>query len=176
MNGFLIFTKIFRMKALKHIFFFGIFFIGFRAQSQVTFHPTVFAGYEYQNSNFGEVGARFIFLKNDNVLYRVSGSALMGKVNGEFAVLPKFQGDILLNFEKNVDIQHSYYLLAGAEVTPQFVAPKAGISLFGIIDFTGGYAFQLGNSQLNDRVMEGLNLNFTVNIPLVVFSKSKKNK
>ena len=176
MNGFLIFTKIFRMRALKHIIFFGIFFIGFRGQSQVTVHPTVFAGYEYQNSNFGEVGARFIFLKNDNVLYRVSGSALMGKVNGEFAVLPKFQGDILLNFEKNVDIQHSYYLLAGAEITPQFVAPKAGISLFGIIDFTGGYAFQLGNSQLNDRVMEGLNLNFTVNIPLVVFSKSKKNK
>ncbi len=35
------------------------------------------------------------------------GSALMGKVNGEFAILPKFQGDILLNFEKNVDIQHS---------------------------------------------------------------------
>ena len=100
MNGFLIFTKIFRMRALKHIFFFGIFFIGFRAQSQVTVHPMVFAGYEYQNSNFGEVGARFIFLKNDNVLYRVSGSALMGKVNGEFAVLPKIQGDILLNFEK----------------------------------------------------------------------------
>ena len=96
------------MKTLKHIIFFGIFFIGFRAQSQVTVHPMVFAGYEYQNSNFGEVGARFIFLKNDNVLYRVSGSALMGKVNGEFAVLPKIQGDILLNFEKNVDIQHSY--------------------------------------------------------------------
>ena len=71
-----------------------------------------------------EVGARFIFLKNDNVLYRVSGSALMGKVNGEFAVLPKFQGDILLNFEKNVDIQHSYYFLAGTEITPQFVAQK----------------------------------------------------
>ena len=95
MNGFLIFTKIFRMQFLKHIFFFSIFFIGFRAQSQVTLHPTVFAGYEYQNSNFGEVGARFIFLKNDNVLYRVSGSALMGKVNGEFAILPKIQGDIL---------------------------------------------------------------------------------
>lgn len=57
MNGFLIFTKISRMQFLKHIFFFSIFFIGFRAQSQVTVHPMVFAGYEYQNSNFGEVGA-----------------------------------------------------------------------------------------------------------------------
>ncbi|WP_342455292.1 hypothetical protein [Cloacibacterium sp. TD35] len=45
------------MQFLKHIFFFSIFFIGFRAQSQVTVHPMVFAGYEYQNSNFGEVGA-----------------------------------------------------------------------------------------------------------------------
>ena len=128
MNGFLIFTKIFRMKALKHIFFLRYFLHWISCAIAGYSSSNGFAGYEYQNSNFGEVGARFIFLKNDNVLYRVSGSALMGKVNGEFVVLPKFQGDILLNFEKNVDIQHSYYFLAGTEITPQFVAPKAGIS------------------------------------------------
>ena len=168
MNGFLIFTKIFRMKALKHIFFFGIFFIGFRGQSQITVHPMVFAGYEYQNSNFGEVGARFIFLKNDNVLYRVSGSALMGKVNGEFAILPKFQGDALFNFSKNDDIKHSYYFLLGAEATNKYIAPKAGISLFGIVDFTGGYAFNYGRQLINGKELKGLNFNFSINIPLVV--------
>ena len=92
MNGFLIFTKIFRMKTLKHIIFFGIFFIGFRGQSQVTFHPTVFAGYEYQNSNFGEVGARFIFLKNDNVchvLKKVYTFYINTKIRLQFKYNPK---------------------------------------------------------------------------------------
>lgn len=136
----------------------------------------VFAGYEYQNSNFGEVGVRFLFLKNDDVLYRISGSGLMGVVNDEFAIIPKIQGDILLNFQKNVDIHHAYYFLGGAEITPKYVAPKAGISLFGIIDFTGGYAFQLGDATQNQKVMKGLNLNFAINIPLVVFSKVEKKK
>ncbi len=156
------------MKALKHIFFFGIFFIGFRAQSQVTVHPTVFAGYEYQNQSFGELGARFIFLKNDDVLYRVSGSALVGLVNSKFTVLPKIQGDALFNFSKNDDIKHSYYFLLGAEATNKYIAPKAGISLFGIVDFTGGYAFNYGNQFINDKELKGFNFNFTVNIPLVV--------
>lgn len=156
------------MNFKKYIFIFSILLFSNFYRAQYTVHPTVFAGYEYQNQSFGELGARFIFLKNDDVLYRLSGSALLGSVNGKFAALPKIQADVLLNFEKGADIQHSYYFLVGAETTTKYFAPKAGFSLFGIVDVTGGYAFNYGNQLINDKDLKGFNFNFTVNIPLVV--------
>ena len=156
------------MNFKKYIFIFSILLFSNFYKAQYTVHPTVFAGYEYQNQSFGELGARFIFLKNDDALYRISGSALLGMVNGKFAALPKIQADVLLNFEKGADIQHSYYFLVGAETTNKYFAPKAGFSLFGIVDVTGGYAFNYGNQFINDKELKGFNFNFTVNIPLVV--------
>ena len=156
------------MNFKKYIFIFSILLFSNFYKAQYTVHPTVFAGYEYQNQSFGELGARFIFLKNDDVLYRLSGSALLGSVNGKFAAMPKIQADVLLNFEKGADIQHSYYFLVGAETTNKYFAPKAGISLFGIVDFTGGYAFNYGHQLINGKELKGLNFNFSINIPLVV--------
>ena len=101
-------------------------------------------------------------------MYRLSGSALLGSVNGKFAAMPKIQGDALFNFSKNDDIKHSYYFLLGAEATNKYIAPKAGISLFGIVDFTGGYAFNYGRQLINGKELKGLNFNFSINIPLVV--------
>ncbi len=141
------------------------------SKAQVTPHTTVFVGYEYQNQSFGEVGTRFIFLKKDDVLYRLSGSALFGSANRKLLVLPKIQGDFLLNFNKNTTLQHGNYFLIGAEATTVYVAPKIGISILGILDFTGGYAFNYGDKRVNEKKLEGLNFNFSINIPLVVFQK-----
>lgn len=145
----------------------SVFFLGILAKAQYTMHKMINVGYVYQNQSFGEVGGRLLFLKNDDVIYRLGGSALMGSTNSKFAIMPKLQADILLNFEKNVDFYHSYYFLAGVEGTNKYVAPKIGVSLFGILDLTGGYAFAVGNAGLNGKKMEGLNINFTLNIPTV---------
>jgi hypothetical protein len=131
-------------------------------------HKMVHAGYVYQNQSFGEIGGRLLFLSSDDVIYRLGASALMGIANKEFAIMPKVQGDILLNFERNVDLYHSYYFLAGAEVATKYVAPKIGASLFGIIDLTAGYGFSLDKNGINGKELKGLNLNFTLNIPLVL--------
>lgn len=156
------------MNFKKPLFLF-LFIIGAHLyRAQYTTHPIIFAGYEYQNQNFGELGARFIFLKKDELLYRISGSALIGSVHNKVAVLPKIQGDILFNFSENDDIRHSYYFLLGAEATNKYIAPKAGVSLFGILDFTGGYAFNYGDKLINGKELQGLNLNISINIPLVV--------
>ena len=138
------------------------------SKAQITTHTSVFAGYQYQNQSFGELGTRFIFLKKDDVLYRFSGSALVGSVHHKLAVLPKLQGDVLLNFSKNDDIKHSYYFLLGAEATNKYIAPKAGISFFGIVDFTGGYAFNYGRQLINGKELKLFYFNFSINIPLVV--------
>ena len=138
------------------------------SKAQITTHTSVFAGYQYQNQSFGEVGARKKKKKKDDVLYRFSGSALVGSVHHKLAVLPKLQGDVLLNFSKNDDIKHAYYFLLGAEATNKYIAPKAGVSLFGIVDFTGGYAFNYGRQLINGKELKGLNFNFSINIPLVV--------
>ncbi|AZA62087.1 hypothetical protein [Chryseobacterium indoltheticum] len=134
-------------------------------KAQYTVHKMINVGYVYQNQSFGEVGGKLMFLKNDDVIYRLGASALMGSANSDFAIMPKLQADVLLNFEKNVDFYHSYYFLAGVEGTNKYVAPKIGVTLFGILDLTGGYAFPIGNSGLNGKELKGVNVNFTLNIP-----------
>ncbi|HMU06825.1 MAG TPA: hypothetical protein PKC37_02875 [Kaistella sp.] len=135
-------------------------------KSQITMHKMIHVGYVYQNQSFGELGGRLLFLENDDMIYRIGASALMGSVNSKFAVMPKVQGDILLNFQRNVDIYHAYYFLAGAEATTKYVAPKIGATLFGIIDLTGGYAFPIHKNGINGKELKGLNINFTVNLPI----------
>lgn len=137
-------------------------------RGQMAVHRLLHAGYVYQNQSFGEVGGRLLFLENDDVVYRLGASALMGSANGELAIMPKVQGDILLNFQRNVDFYHSYYFLAGAEVTTKYAAPKIGATLFGLIDVTGGYAFPIDKKGINGKELKGINFNFTVNLPLVM--------
>lgn len=144
-----------------------IFFIGVFTKAQYTVHKMINVGYVYQNQSFGEVGGKLLFLKNDDVIYRLGASALMGSANSEFAIMPKLQADVLLNFERNVDFYHSYYFLAGVEGTNKYVAPKIGVTLFGILDLTGGYAFPMGDAKLNGKELKGLNVNFSLNIPTV---------
>lgn len=155
---------------MKKILFFSIFFLLFSqgVKAQLTMHKMVHAGYVYQNQSFGEIGGRLLFLNTDDVIYRLGASALMGVANKEFAIMPKVQGDILLNFERNVDLYHSYYFLAGAELTTKYAAPKIGVSLFGLLDLTGGYAFPLDKKGVNGKELKGLNINFTLNLPLVL--------
>lgn len=141
-------------------------FLGVSAKSQFAMHKLVSVGYVYQNQNFGEIGGKLLFLNNDDMLYRIGASAVMGSVNSQFAIMPKIQGDVLLNFEKGVDLYHSYYFLAGAEATTKYIAPKVGFSLFGLMDLAAGYAFSLGGNGLNGKEMNGFNLNFTLNMPI----------
>ncbi|WP_209389879.1 hypothetical protein [Chryseobacterium sp. RR2-3-20] len=138
---------------------------GLTAKAQYTVHKMINVGYVYQNQSFGEIGGKLLFLKNDDVIYRLGASALMGSANSDFAIMPKVQADVLLNFEKNVDFNHSYYFLAGVEGTNKYVAPKIGVTLFGLLDLTGGYAFPIGDKGLNGKQMKGVNINFTLNIP-----------
>ena len=155
-----IFFFLFLMMVLSTVF----------AKGQMAVHKMIHAGYVYQNQSFGEVGGRLLFLNNDDVIYRVGAAALMGSVNKEFAILPKLQGDILINFERNVDLYHSYYFLAGAEITTKYAAPKIGASLFGLLDLTAGYGFSLDKNGINGKELKGLNLNFTLNLPLVMLN------
>lgn len=145
---------------------------------QVTSHPMIHAGYVYQNQSFGEIGGRMLFLENDDILFRAGAAAMFGVVNSEFAVLPKVQGDVLVNFQRGYDIYHSYYYLAGVESTTKYFAPKLGLSLFGIVDLTGGYAIPYGDAEINGKQLKGLNINFTVNVPWVfihdMFLKKKE--
>ena len=155
------------MNMRSALIIFSLFITGFLAKAQYTVHKMINVGYVYQNQSFGEVGGKLMFLKNDDVIYRLGASALMGSAHSEFAIMPKLQADVLLNFQKDVDFYHSYYFIVGAEGTNKYVAPKVGLSLFGIVDLTGGYAFPIAASRLNGKELKGLNINFTLNIPTV---------
>lgn len=154
----------------KRFVFSAILFLMFFSFStaQLTVHKMVHVGYVYQNQSFAELGGRLLFLENDDVIYRVGVAGLLGSAHGKFAIMPKVQGDILFNFERNVDLYHSIYFLAGAEATTKYIAPKAGVTLFGLIDLTGGYAFSIDKSGINGKELKGVNVNFTINLPLVM--------
>ena len=158
------------MKKILGFTFLLILFANQSAKSQLTMHKLVHVGYVYQNQSFAELGGRLLFLENDDMIYRLGAAAMLGSANGKFAVLPKIQGDILINFQRNVDLYHSYYFLAGAEATTKYIAPKIGATLFGIIDLTGGYAFPIDKSGINGKELKGLNINFTLNLPLVMLN------
>ncbi|MGL6127140.1 hypothetical protein [Chryseobacterium artocarpi] len=145
----------------------SLFLLSTLVKAHYTMHKMITVGYTYQNQSFGEVGGKLLFLKNDDVIYRLGGSALMGSADSKFAIMPKLNADVLLNFQKDVDFYHSYYFLIGAEGTNKYVAPKIGVTLFGMLDLTGGYAFPIGDTRLNGKEMKGLNINFTLNIPTV---------
>lgn len=161
-------------KQSRYIFVLILLCLGIWSKAQLTVHKMVHAGYIYQNQSFGELGGRLLFLENDDVIYRVGASAMMGSANAEFAIMPKVQGDILLNFERGVDFYHSYYFLGGAEITTKYVAPKIGVTLFGLIDLTGGYAFPIDKKGINGKELKGLNINFTLNIPVVMLRELLK--
>lgn len=161
-------------KQSRYIFVLFLVCLGVWSKAQFTMHKMVHTGYVYQNQSFGELGGRLLFLENDDMIFRVGAAALMGSANGEFAIMPKVQGDILLNFERGVDFYHAYYFLGGIEATNKYFAPKAGLTLFGIIDLTGGYAFPLDKKGINGKELKGLNINFTVNVPVVMLSELLK--
>lgn len=148
-----------------------LFFFSFTSllKSQYTTHSMISAGYVYQNQSFGEVGGKLLFIKKDEIAYRIGASALLGASNGKFAILPKVQGDIMFNFRKNVDIYHGFYYLAGVESTSKYVSPYIGINVLGILDFKSGYAFSYRNKPLNDKELKGINFGIVLNIPLSVF-------
>ena len=152
----------------RFIIFLPLVFLSQNFRAQFTTHKMLQVGYVYQNQSFAELGGRLLFLKNDDFIYRLGASALVGNANSKFAILPKLQGDILINTERHVDLYHAYYFLTGAEVTSKYIAPKVGATLFGIIDLTGGYAFPFSGQTINGKELKGFNLNFTVNIPLVM--------
>ncbi len=157
------------MKSKYYILIILLAFCGY-AKSQLTMHKFITAGYVYQNQSFGEFGGKLLFLSNDDVLFRVGASVLMGSANQQFAIMPKVNVDFLLSFQKNVDFYHAHYFILGAEATTKYVVPKAGLSLFGIVDLTGGYGFSLDKDGINGKEMKGFNINFTINIPLVLLN------
>lgn len=135
---------------------------------ELTPHKLLSVGYTYQNQSFGEVGGKVILKATDDFLFRIGASGLFGSANGKFVAMPKAQGEVMLNFARNVDFYHSWYAVGGVDVTSKYFAPKAGFTMFGLLDLTAGYAIPWGGATLNGKQMKGLNITVGLNIPTVL--------
>ena len=150
--------------------------LGFGSFSKAQFavHKLVHAGYVYQNQSFGELGGRLLFLENDDFIFRLGAAAMMGVANEKFAIIPKVQVDVLLNFERGVGVYHSYYFLGGIEATTKYFAPKIGVTLFGLVDLTGGYAIPIDKKGIHGKELKGLNFNVALNVPTILINDLMK--
>lgn len=136
------------------------------------FYPVLSVGYHYQKQSFGEIGAGLLLPLDDTYdrfIFRVGAFAIMGATNSKFAVMPKVKADLLLNLRKEVYLSHAYYYMIGAETTTKSFAPYVGISIFGLLDLTGGYSFAYPKQTLYGKEMNGLRLGVTINIPSSIF-------
>lgn len=133
------------------------------AQNKLTSHYFIQAGYTHLKGNWREIGGKILFLKNDDILFTLGASTLIGFKNKNMSFIPKIEGNVLLNFEKNPYLYHSYYFLIGNQISAKYITPQIGISLFGLLDLTSGYAFPITHEK-----MKGFNVNLKLNIPLVI--------
>lgn len=155
------------MKSLFSVLAFLFFFSHPKAQ-QLTPHKLLSVGYTYQNQSFGEVGGKVILKATDDFLFRVGASGLFGATNGKFMAMPKAQGEVMLNFQRNVDFYHSWWAVGGVDVTNKYIAPKAGFTVLGLLDLTAGYAIPWREATLNGKQLKGLNVTIGLNIPTVL--------
>ena len=61
------------MKFYKNIPVLFLLFGFLNLKAQYTSHPMITIGYHYQNQSFGEVGGKILFLKEDNIAFRIGG-------------------------------------------------------------------------------------------------------
>lgn len=147
---------------------FALFLFSF-IKAQYTAHPMLGVSYIYQNQNFTEVGGKVLFLKEDNIAYRIGGGAVMGSTKGNFVIMPKIQMDVLYSFQENVGLSHGYYYLLGAESTNKYLSPYLGISVLGLLDFKGGYGISYSSRGIYGKELKGLNFSISLNIPFSIF-------
>lgn len=158
---------------MKKIFYLLVLFGGIyssRAQ-KFTAHKKLTAGYTYHQHHFLELGAKVLLLSNDDIMYRFGVSGLLGMQRNDVLVIPKLQTEILFNFQRNVDIYHAYYFSVGTDVTTEYIAPKVGATLLGVLDVHIGYGFPLGKGLLYTQRFEGTTVGLSLNIPWVMLKK-----
>lgn len=130
-------------------------------------HPLLFGGYEYNNHHFLNIGGRLLFLRNDDALFRVAPSALIGMNDGRVRVLPQIQTDLLLNFQKNRSLAHGHYWLIGVSANTHQITPKVGVNVLGVLEATIGYNF--GYQDFLEKNMNGIHAGLILNVPVVIF-------
>lgn len=136
------------------------------ANSQLTVHKLLTAGYVYQKQSFGELGGKLYILSHDDLIFRTGASAVLGETHGKFVAMPKAEAGVMLNFQRNVDFYHAWYFVLNAETTNEYFAPKAGFTIAGILDILGGYAFPYSGKTLEGKSLKGFGMNVSLNLPI----------
>lgn len=149
-------------------FIFSLFAFVPKVESQV--YPVAYAGFEHQNQGFANIGGRLL-IEGNIAAYRVGAGVLMGATKSKFSLIPKIDADIILNSGVRNHSATPTGILIGGEATNYFIAPRAGLTFFGLLDLTAGYGFNYKDKSFRGRTFEGPNLNASLNIPLQLIFK-----
>ena len=119
-------------------------------------------GYFNQNGNFGKIGG-FVAIASDNKsvnIFKIDVNANITGMQHQFKIIP--------------EVGLAYYILHDklaytgifieTEITPYTFTPKAGISLFSILDLGIGYGTDL-KTKNNYKTIDGLQISIGFNLP-----------
>ncbi len=136
-------------------------------KAQLSSHYLVNAGYSYYNHHFADIGGKLLLLENDEVIFRAGLGVMLGSSEKKFLALPKASADILFNFKDINTVKHGYYYLAGLDLSTKNIAPKVGISILGLVDFTVGYSFPIGTLS-SQKALRGFSSGLSISVPIVM--------
>jgi hypothetical protein len=147
---------------MKLFFLSPLLFVSMLCQSQ-SFLENTFAeaGYTYFNGNLIKLGAKHI-IKETPISLGIYG--YLGNYNNKTILIPEANATVYIGGNDFMKASRGFLPFARVGLSPKTVTPEIGISLFTLIEISGGYGIKTNNTTLYNP--EGLRLNFAVAFPL----------
>lgn len=127
-----------------------------RSSSRWIWGPSI--GYQYQNGNFLKASGWGLFAPNDEQFLRIDAGANFIWIGSGATVVPELGLTYYLS-------DKALWPFIKGEITPHTVSPKAGISVFSLIDMGVGYGFDI-NTKNSLGPIDGLTFSIDIKIPL----------
>lgn len=118
-------------------------------------------GYANQSGNFGKIGAFYTFDFNNSTAIKIDANANMAYMRDDFQIIPEIGITGYITSLTLFDI----FPFVETEFTPYTFTPKAGFSIFTMVDFGFGYGIKLHEKD-NFKPIKGFQLSLGINIPL----------
>ena len=118
-------------------------------------------GYANQSGHFGKIGAFYIFDSSSSIATKIDINANMAYMRDDFQIIPEIGITGYITSFTLLDI----FPFVETEFTPYTFTPKAGFSIFTMIDFGFGYGIKLHEKD-NFKPIKGFQFSVGINIPL----------
>ncbi len=153
---------LFKSTFMRLFFLLPLLFLSLLSRSQSFWERTyVEAGYTYFDGNLFKLGVKQL-LKKTPISLGIYG--YLEKHNNKTILTPEASATVYIGSTDFMKSSRGLLPFARIGLSPKNLTPEAGISLFTLIEISGGYSIKTNDTTLYSP--EGLRLNFAIAFPL----------